>query len=88
MDKERNERLMKRLLFVVMCVIVLLGCCCPSDTTTKTKPINKEDFKTICLDGVEYYYFEARVNPNTLPHGFMSVKYSSKSPYYPSKCDE
>ena len=80
---------MKRFIFIVMCVMMFFisGCCCPNDNKV-SKPINKEDFETICLDGVEYYYFEARVNPNTDPHGFMSVKYSSKSPYYPSRCDE
>lgn len=68
---------MKKMIFAAVILILLAGC--DRDIrlalTSQQPSTKKEDMKTICLDGVTYYYFTKHF-PFNSGVGFMSVKFN------------
>jgi major membrane immunogen (membrane-anchored lipoprotein) len=58
----------KYIIFIIL-LVLLIGC------SSGDKPItNKEDMKTVCLDGVTYYQFRETFMYSG--YGYMSVKFN------------
>jgi uncharacterized secreted protein with C-terminal beta-propeller domain len=88
---------MGKKIFAAVILVLFIGCSqAPQDITEKisipvhggTPLTKKEDMKTICIDGVTYFYFtESRGSKYSLFNvGFMSVKFNRDGTV--STCDE
>lgn len=64
------------LLIIGLLLCLLGGCSTGDESLTK-----KEDFKTVCLDGVTYYCFKESAGYSG--YGYMSVKLDKNSKIVP-----
>lgn len=62
---------MKKIIMFLIMALFLIGCVDGSDQG----PVTPEKMKTVCLDGVTYYYFK-QVETAHLGFGYMSVKFN------------
>lgn len=62
---------MKKIMLLLL-VVLITGCFSGAEPLTE-----KKNMKTICLDGVTYYYF--RELQGNIGYSYMSVKFNSDS---------